>query len=679
MTVSSAINTQTFACNGATTAFVCSFRALESTAVLVYLITVATGARTLLANGVDYTVSGVGGTTFTVTTTLTYSSAYQLRVLRRTARLQEVDYRDNDQFPAETHETALDRLTMIVQEDEEQLGRTLRVPLGESVDELPAASERAGKLQGYDSDGNTVVVAPVSGSAAELALDLVSTDAASKGAGQVGYSPSLAYGATTVGAQLLDMLSVKAFGALGDGNIASAAANDVAFAAAIAALSIGTQYGAPRRKRLRIPAGVYYLSANLLFTETSYNGGWTIEGDGDKNTILLFTTTSGDAVTVVGNYFQFRDLAIFGTAARRAGTGRGLYVNASLSTTSYRGEFKNVHVSGHGGNGVEAVRVEHHAFDNVLVQDVGGKGILLDGGAGSASWNVLRNCRAQDVGGNGIELSSSTQHNTLIHPEALNFGDTDTAAIGILCNGRGNVLINPDAENVSNITGATTYTGIRLVGSRHVVEAGYVGDVNQPIRLVSASRCRIYQPTITNATSGVAGADAIAADVSSVSNEYHLPDTVTSFTNVLTPSEGRDRDLINTGYKFGRASTWTPGIAFGGASVGMTFSARVGTYRLIGDLVYVDFDITLSAKGSSTGAVTITGLPFTAVAGNRGMASIAISANGSGLTNLDTSGVSPGGTVITVRTQDAAGLLEMSEANFTDTTRIFGSVVYIKG
>ena len=57
--------------------------------------------------------------------------------------------------------------------------------------------------------------------------------------------------------------------------------------------------------------------------------------------------------------------------------------------------------------------------------------------------------------------------------------------------------------------------------------------------------------------------------------------------------------------------TWTPVIAFGGASVGITYSAQSGNYTKIGNRVLVSCYVALSNKGSSTGAITITGLPFT--------------------------------------------------------------------
>ena len=57
--------------------------------------------------------------------------------------------------------------------------------------------------------------------------------------------------------------------------------------------------------------------------------------------------------------------------------------------------------------------------------------------------------------------------------------------------------------------------------------------------------------------------------------------------------------------------TFDFGIAFGGASVGVTYSLRGGTYTKIGRQVTVNGLIQLTNKGSSTGNATITGLPFT--------------------------------------------------------------------
>jgi hypothetical protein len=83
--------------------------------------------------GADYTVAGLG---LDQGGSVTLSSAgrdkagtgLDLVILRRMDFTQETDYRPHDIFPAETHERALDILTMICQELREQVGRAMIAP-----------------------------------------------------------------------------------------------------------------------------------------------------------------------------------------------------------------------------------------------------------------------------------------------------------------------------------------------------------------------------------------------------------------------------------------------------------------------------------------------------------------------------------------------------------------------
>jgi hypothetical protein len=58
---------------------------------------------------------------------------------------------------------------------------------------------------------------------------------------------------------------------------------------------------------------------------------------------------------------------------------------------------------------------------------------------------------------------------------------------------------------------------------------------------------------------------------------------------------------------------FTPVLAFGGASVGVTYSTQVGRYKKIGSRIIFQIRLVVTSKGSSTGNATITGLPFTSV------------------------------------------------------------------
>ncbi len=55
---------------------------------------------------------------------------------------------------------------------------------------------------------------------------------------------------------------------------------------------------------------------------------------------------------------------------------------------------------------------------------------------------------------------------------------------------------------------------------------------------------------------------------------------------------------------------WTPDLTFGDSNTGITYTSRAGTYTKVGRQVTVNFQITLSDKGSQSGTANIAGLPF---------------------------------------------------------------------
>jgi hypothetical protein len=127
------------------------------------------------------------------------------------------------------------------------------------------------------------------------------------------------------------------------------------------------------------------------------------------------------------------------------------------------------------------------------------------------------------------------------------------------------------------------------------------------------------------------------------------------------------------------SGTWTPAVAFGGASVGVTYGTRAGNYIVVGKLCTVNFSITLTSKGSSVGNVSITGLPFTsanATAPNFGVGTVA-NQGGAGITGTTGFSISPN-----VAVAGLLGLTTGSAANVTDTqlsntSVIQGSITYL--
>ena len=71
---------------------------------------------------------------------------------------QQLDYTSFDPFPAESHESGLDKLTFIDQQHEERIESSLRFPVGDEASvELPGVEVRAEKFLFFDLDGNAAV------------------------------------------------------------------------------------------------------------------------------------------------------------------------------------------------------------------------------------------------------------------------------------------------------------------------------------------------------------------------------------------------------------------------------------------------------------------------------------------------------------------------------------------
>jgi hypothetical protein len=159
MTVSSTTSKASYSGNGTTTAFTVPFYFLEAADVQVILRSSA-GVETVQALTTNYTVAGAGVTSGgTVTMLVAPAAGTTLTILRNIEATQETDLVPNDRLPAETLEVALDKATMLIQQLDEEAGRSLKFPASDAAmsAQLPVSSARAGKYLGFDAAGLPVV------------------------------------------------------------------------------------------------------------------------------------------------------------------------------------------------------------------------------------------------------------------------------------------------------------------------------------------------------------------------------------------------------------------------------------------------------------------------------------------------------------------------------------------
>jgi hypothetical protein len=157
MTVSSGLNRISYAGNGTTTVFPVNYYFLDNTHLQVILIS-STGVEAQQTLTSNYTVTGAGNEAGgTVTMLVAPPAGTTLVIQRNVPATQETDYLANDPFPAESHERALDKLTMLAQQNERESGRALKIPLAAvptTSTELPLP--QGNKLLAWNSNASAI-------------------------------------------------------------------------------------------------------------------------------------------------------------------------------------------------------------------------------------------------------------------------------------------------------------------------------------------------------------------------------------------------------------------------------------------------------------------------------------------------------------------------------------------
>ena len=123
--------------------------------------------------------------------------------------------------------------------------------------------------------------------------------------------------------------------------------------------------------------------------------------------------------------------------------------------------------------------------------------------------------------------------------------------------------------------------------------------------------------------------------------------------------------------------TWTMGVSFGGASVGVTTTNTTGTYTKIGRQVTVNGVLSLSSKGSSSGTAAITGLPFTIGNSNPNFASASLwLINISFANQFQAYGNKNTTTIVLTEITEAGVVTDLSNADFANNSEVMVNFTY---
>lgn len=158
MTVPSEVNEVSYVGAASVGPFAIPFYFLENDDLSVIKKTIADGVETALVLTTDYTVTGAGvaaGGALTLIVAL--PATHEIHIIRDPDKLQNTDYARNDPFPAETHEKALDKLTMLVQRLSQKFKRAIKAPETETADQTIGSNDwlnRASRVVGFDAAKN---------------------------------------------------------------------------------------------------------------------------------------------------------------------------------------------------------------------------------------------------------------------------------------------------------------------------------------------------------------------------------------------------------------------------------------------------------------------------------------------------------------------------------------------
>ena len=159
MTVSSVNTKNSYSANGSLTSFTYTFP-INSSAELKVIERSANGTETIKSLTSHYSITDNGSQGGQVNFNSAPANGVTVVLLRDTTLTQETDYIANDPFGAETHEAALDKLTLQQQELQEELDRSIklsRTNTMSSTEFTVGSTDRSGKILGFDTNGELVV------------------------------------------------------------------------------------------------------------------------------------------------------------------------------------------------------------------------------------------------------------------------------------------------------------------------------------------------------------------------------------------------------------------------------------------------------------------------------------------------------------------------------------------
>lgn len=253
-------------------------------------------------------------------------------------------------------------------------------------------------------------------------------------------------------------------------------------------------------------------------------------------------------------------------------------------------------------------------LDNCHLNCSNNTGISFTSSSSSAVISVLNSFG--NLGTTGIALFSHSSAGILTFDnfDCSNTGGSSTASTassGIL-NTSYSTFTNPiTTSSTANLTNRYCTHDTSAQNATCLTIGGSGGNGVTHCNFASGSASSISISSTGAATPNVFGCTVNSTNTNAITGAGAINYSAVTYLNTSSTVNTTTRSGIQT--DIGTFGTWTPVLAFGGSSTGITYSVQSGTYQRIGKCVFFSFVISLSSKGAQVGSATLGGFPFAAI------------------------------------------------------------------
>jgi hypothetical protein len=362
-----------------------------------------------------YNVSGAGETNGGAVTFDTAPVIDTVLTMERVLPLERLsDFIESGDFAAEAINTELDYLVAAIQQVARENDAMLRYDDAETPGNvtLPSRVSRKNKALGFNANGDPVSVS--------LAGSMASPDFTATGTGAE---------TRTSSDKFEDMISIKDFGAVGDG---------------LTDDTLAIQQALSAHDSVYVPPGIYVTSSTITLGERK-----TLVGAGQKS-VIQANDDDFNVIEMTADYASLANLRIEGGNAgvKLYGKDRPCVQNAVTDVTLWQNQ-TGLLLDGH----IDTNKPCYwNNFDRVLIAQpaVNGVHLTLSGAGDTPNANKFHVVRVYslgaDISGSGFYIEDGSFNNSLIDCEA-NVKNTAQACFRIGAGSNKTLLINPYAES----------------------------------------------------------------------------------------------------------------------------------------------------------------------------------------------------------------------------------------